>query len=109
MGTVNHKLISEILRRKDQEQRDRAEQERRRAEAAQLAAIEERCLRHVLGSAIEQGCNAWSRYGLPDKKYVRPHPSDAGRKRLRSPAGQVADKGRKWGGCLPGSFETGKR
>lgn len=26
-----------------------------------------------------------------------------------SPAGQAADKGRKWGAQLPGSFETGRR
>jgi hypothetical protein len=45
----------------------------------------------------------------PATSYLRPHPSDAGRKPVLSPAGEVADKGRKWGGCLPGSFETGKK
>jgi hypothetical protein len=50
------------------------------------------------------------RYERPrDNEIVRPHLNNAGRKRLSSPAGEVADKGRKWGGCLPGSFETGKR
>ena len=40
---------------------------------------------------------------------VRPHPNARGRKPLSSPAAEVADKGRKWGGVLPGSFETGRR
>lgn len=104
MAKVNHKLINEMLRRK----RARLEQERRRAEAAQLAAIEERCLKRALDSALERACNRWSP-GLPDGRYVRPHPSDAGLKPFPSPAGRVADSGHKSGWCLPGSFENGKR
>jgi hypothetical protein len=102
MAKVNQKLINDLLRRKDQERREHAERERIRAEAARLAAIEERCLKHVLGGWVEQVQKSRS-------AYPRPHPSDAGRKPVLSPAGEVADKGRKWGGCLPGSFETGKR
>jgi hypothetical protein len=83
--------INNLLRRIDQEQRGRFEQDRRKAQA-ELAAIEES---YALGER--------------DNEIVRLHPNNSGRKRLSSPAGDVADKGRKWGGCLPGSFETGKR
>jgi hypothetical protein len=102
MAKVNNKLINNLLRRRDQEQRDHVVRERSRAETARLAAIEERYLKQVLGGAVEHVRKARS-------IYLRPHPSDAGRKSVLSPAGEVADKGRKWGGCLPGSFETGKR
>jgi hypothetical protein len=97
------KLVGSALRRFDQEQRELAEKERRAAEATRLAAIEERRLKRVLGGAIEGGYRA-SQPDLP-----KPHPSGGGRKPLTSPAGEVADKGPKWGGLLPGSFETGRR
>lgn len=93
--------ISDVLRHADQQERERIEQERRKAEAERLAAIEERYLKRVLGGAILARAPSISR--------LCPHPNDAGRKPPSSPAGEVADKGRKWGGCLPGSFETGKR
>jgi hypothetical protein len=101
----------------DIERRHRAEKERERcqAEAERIAKIEERYLKRVLGGAIEDGHNTcfipgipgWFHVGLLDEKIVRPHPSDAGRKRLKSPAGETAD--RKWAVRLPGSFETRKR
>jgi hypothetical protein len=107
MAKVNEKLINDLLRRKDQERREHAEGERIRAEALRLAAIEERCLKHVLGGWVEHLQK--SRSVRARSVYLRSHPSDAGRKPVLSPAGEVADKGRKWGGCLPGSFETGKK
>ena len=110
MGTVNHKLISEILRRKDQEQRDRAEQERRKLGLRNSLRLKNVVLGTFWAARSNKDVTLGPDTGCQMKNYVRPHPSDAGRKRLRSPAGQVADKGRKWGGCLPGSFETlGKR
>jgi hypothetical protein len=97
---LGRQWLNDLLRRRVQEQRERAERERIRAEAARLATIEERCLKlGRLGRATTKSRSA----------YPRPHPSDAGRKLVLSPAGEVADKGRKWGGCLRGSFETGKR
>ena len=102
--------ISAIMRRADQQKRQQVEQERRKAEDDRIAAIEERSLKHALGGAVEQGFKAGSPFGRCDIEFVRRHPSDAGRKRPSSPAGEVADKGRKWGGALPlpGSYETGK-
>jgi hypothetical protein len=107
MAKVNDKLINNLLRRRDQEQRDHVERERSRAKAARLAAIKERHLKQVLSGAVEQILKARSVRDL--HVHLRPHPSNAGRKRLLSPAGEVADRGHKWAGCLPGSFETGKR
>ena len=78
MAKVNDKLINDLLRRRDQEQRKHVERERSRGVAACIAAIEERYLKQVLGGAIEHMRKARSvraRY-----IYLRPHPSDAGRK-----------------------------
>ena len=99
---LGRQWLNDLLRRRVQEQRERAERKRIRAEAARLATIEERCLKRVLGGWVEQLQKSRS-------AYPRPHPSDAGRKPVLSPAGEVADKGRKWGRCLRGSFEIGKR
>jgi hypothetical protein len=101
MEKINH-----LFRRVDQVRHERVEQEKRKAEGERLAAIEERYLKRVLGDAAVTGIKQGRRIlrVLPT-----PHPSDARHKQLTSPAGQVSDKGRKWGGCLPGSFETGRR
>jgi hypothetical protein len=99
---LGRQWLNDLLRRGVQEQRERAERERIRAEAARLATIEEGCLKPVLGGWVEQLQKFRS-------AYPRPRPSDARRKPGLSPAGEVADKGRKWGGCLRGSFEIGKR
>jgi hypothetical protein len=93
---------NDLLRRRVQEQCERAERERIRAEAARLATIEEGWPQARLGRLVEQLQKFRS-------AYPRPRPSDARRKPGLSPAGEVADKGRKWGGCLRGSFEIGKR
>jgi hypothetical protein len=101
MAKVHH-----LIRCADQVRHERVEQEKRKAEGERLAAIEERNLKRVLGEAavivIQQGRRI-------HRVLPTPHPSDAGHRQLTSPAGQVSDKGRKWGGCLPGSFETGRR
>jgi hypothetical protein len=88
---LGRQWLNDLLRRKVQEQRERAERERIRAETARLAAIEERCLKRVLGGWVEQLQKSRS-------AYPRPRPSGAGRKPVLSSAGEVADKGRKWGG-----------
>jgi hypothetical protein len=107
--------LNDIARR----QRAEAERERRKAEAERVAGIEERCLKRVLGAAIEHG----NKMRSPSSRWIhgygndcpRPHPNNAGRKPIKSPAGEAADKGRKWGGgvclCLgaskPGSGDSG--
>jgi hypothetical protein len=101
MSKINH-----ILRRLEQEKRERAERERREAEARRRAAIEEQSFKSALGCAIEHG---FEFRGRPDHEYVRPHPNDAGRKPVRSPAGEAAENGRKQFVRLPGSFETGDK
>jgi hypothetical protein len=96
--------LNDIARR----QRAEAEQERARAEAERIAAIEERFLKRALSDAMD----VWSlsgRWRYRNALPPRPHPNNAGHRPITSPAGAAADKGRKWGGCLPGSFETGKR
>jgi hypothetical protein len=101
--------LNDITRR----QRAEAERERREAEVERIAKIEERYLKRVLGGAIEHIKNVRS----PGWRWVHgygndcphPHPNNAGRKPLKSPAGETADKGPKWVSCLPGSFENGKR
>ena len=84
-------------------QRAEAERERRKAEAERIATNGERNFKRAFSQAIER---LYRRYG-DDRP--RPHPNNAGHKPIISAAGEAADKGRKWGGCLPGSFETGKR
>lgn len=87
-------------------QRAEAERERRKAEAERVAANKERCFKRAFSDAIERLDQRYS----DDRP--RPHPNNAGRRPIKSPAGEAADKGRKWGGGylpLPGSFETGKR
>jgi hypothetical protein len=95
--------LSDIARR----QRPEAERERHKAEAERIAAIEERFLKRALSDAMD----VWSagRWRYRNTFPPRPHPNNAGHRQITSPAGEAADKGRKWGGCLPGSFETGKR
>ena len=67
MAKVNQKLINDLLRRKVQEQRERAEREGIRAEAARLATIEERCLKRVLGGWVEQLQKSRSAYPRPTR------------------------------------------
>jgi hypothetical protein len=101
MAKINH-----LIRHVDQVRRELVEQEKHKAEAARLAATAERDLKHLLGGSI-----ITSRYEGRRILTVAPtpHPSDAGHKRLTSPAGQMSDKTRGWVGCLPGSFEAGRR
>lgn len=91
--------LEDIARR----QRAEAERERLKAEAERIAEIEARSFRRAISDAIERRLDGYS----DDRP--RPHPNNAGRKPVTSPAGEAADKGRKWGGYCPGSFETGKR
>ena len=51
---LGRQWLNDLLRRRVQEQRERAERERIRAEAARLATIEEGCLKPVLGGWVEQ-------------------------------------------------------
>ena len=62
--------------------------------------------RRAFAGAVAHGMKAERPH---DKAALRPHPSDEGRRPIISPAGEVADKGRRWGGVLPGSFESGRR
>jgi hypothetical protein len=64
----------------------------------------------ALGASVAHGMTqSRSTFYPADKAALRPHPSDAGLRPVSSPAGEVANKGRKWGGLVFGSFETGKR
>jgi hypothetical protein len=71
---LGRQWLNDLLRRRVQEQRERAERERIRAEAARLATIEEGCLKPVLGGWVEQLQKFRS-------AYPRPRPSDARRSR----------------------------
>lgn len=88
-------------------ERDRAEKERRKAQAEIEKRYALRGLSAVAEAAVEGSWLTPHRPRLDNGP--RPHPNDMGRKPIVSPAGDAADKGRKWGGLLPGSFETGKR
>jgi hypothetical protein len=93
---LGRQWLNDLLRRRVQEHRERAERERIRAEAARLATIEERCLKlGRLGRATTKICvptratRGASRYSLLPE-----------RSRIKDVNG-AAD--------LPGSFETRKR
>jgi hypothetical protein len=74
---------------------DKAEQQRLVAEAQREREDDFRMCMGLVGDAAAEGIHKGGRI-----LRVNPtaHPSDAGRKPLPSPAGEVADKGRKWFG-----------
>jgi hypothetical protein len=100
--------ISDVMRPGEQLKRELPEHERRKAEAERIAAIEERYLKRVLGGSIDDPSAHRRLWQLTDER-TRPRRNNARRKPISSPAGNAADKGLKWGFCLPGSFETGER
>ena len=113
MASIDHILQRARQRRALQEAADErrlkerllAEAERAEQIACEVAAS---VTLRALGAATAHGSKA-ERVRDDDKANLRPHPNAQGRKPLASPAAEVADKGRKWGGVLPGSFETGRR
>lgn len=112
MANIDRILQHAAKRRELQEAADvRHLRARLQADADRRDAIARKVIgesfRRAFANAVEHGMEA--RRPRDDKAPLRPHPSDEGSRPIMSPAGEVADKGRKWGGIATGSFENGKR